>query len=42
MFGNKSAMPASDINRFLNSFKLAPRRETQEITIGPPKDEKTQ
>jgi hypothetical protein len=41
VFGNKSAMPASDINRFLNSFKLAPRRETQEITIGPPKDEKT-
>ena len=34
VFGNKSAMPVSDINQFLGSFKLVPRQETVTIDTG--------
>ncbi|HKA43883.1 MAG TPA: hypothetical protein VKF40_18015 [Burkholderiales bacterium] len=33
VFGTKSAMPVSDINQFLGSFKLVPRHETATVKI---------
>ena len=33
VFGTKSAMPVSDINHFLGSFKLTPRHETSTVTV---------
>ena len=41
VFGTKSAMPISDINQFLGSFKLVPRRELATVKIESTPDKST-